>query len=91
MTRWQAILAALKNGGWVNVLGTLAGIAVTVGILTADQSQAIIALFTGVLNVVQLLGTVVSTFRHAAAVRTAESYRRMGGANVAAPRPRHAE
>lgn len=69
MTKWQAIWKVLAGGGWVQVLGTLVGIGVTVGILTADQSQAVLALATGVASAVQLVATLVSTFRHASAVQ----------------------
>lgn len=69
MSKWQSVWQVIKGGGWVQILGTLVGIGVTVGILTADQSQAILAAATGVASLVQLVATVVSTFRHASAVR----------------------
>jgi hypothetical protein len=59
MTKRQAIWAAIKGGGWLSVLTTLLGIGVTVGILTADQDQALLAVATGALNLVQLIQTAV--------------------------------
>lgn len=65
MTKRQAIWAAIKGGGWFSVLTTLLGIGVTVGILTADQDQALLAVATGALNLVQIIQTAVHTFQAA--------------------------
>lgn len=69
MTKWQAIVAALKGGAWWSAVETLLGIGVTIGILTADQDQVVLAAITGALNLIQLIQTAVHTFQAAKLLR----------------------
>lgn len=53
MTIWQSIVAAIKSGAWVGYVGTLVGLATTIGLLT--QSQA-----SGATQLVSAVGTAIA-------------------------------
>jgi len=69
MTRWQAFLAALASGGWTGVVNTLIALGVTLGLLTAGQSNALAALISGIATVLNLIVATVHTFQMADQIR----------------------
>jgi hypothetical protein len=69
MTVWQSVWAAIKSGAWVGYLGTLIGVAVTLGLLTQDQANAAAQLVSGVATLVTLIVSLVHTFHAAGLLR----------------------
>lgn len=69
MTKWQAILGALKGGALVGAVGTLLGLAVTIGLITADQGNQLAQLVSGLATLVTAIITAVHTFQAAKLLR----------------------
>lgn len=71
MTIWQSVLAAVKNGTWTTMLAGLLSLAVTIGVLTGTQENAIQAAATALATLITLVTAAVHTGRKASQLRAA--------------------
>lgn len=70
MTLWQSLMAALKGGAWAGLANTIIGVAVTIGLVSANQSSALSALVAGGATLLNLIVALIHTFQQAKTLRT---------------------